>query len=180
MVLPINQVQHQLFEFFMGAGVLLLSSPAPEKFQLAHPNEGRGDTCGDGNRLRNELVGIQGMGARRVPGAPYSLCFRNIEAQRPGGRHTQCVHVLLGQEFTNAGTQDRTAITTTAIRRLSATLELHFPALTVQNSFQNRNGATVAIAVAGLERALLGVFGAVDGKCIATGPADFAHGRRHL
>jgi hypothetical protein len=38
-ILPINQVQYQLLEFFKRTGMLLLSGPATKEFKLAHPNE---------------------------------------------------------------------------------------------------------------------------------------------
>ena len=60
-VLPINQVQHQLFELFDRSRVLLFSGPATKEFKLANPDEGRRNAGGNGNRLRNELVGIPGM-----------------------------------------------------------------------------------------------------------------------
>ncbi len=87
--------------------------------------------------------------------------------------------MLLRQEFTNAGTQNGAAIATATIRGLPATLELHFPAPTVENGFEYRNGTTVSVAVAGLKRALLGVFVAVDGKRVARGPAQFSHRLRY-
>src|SRR5690606_6271068 len=43
-----------------------------------------------------------------------------------------------------------------------------------------RNRATITVPVTSLKRALLDVFGAVDGKSIARGPTNLAHRLRNL
>jgi len=88
--------------------------------------------------------------------------------------------VLLCQKLPHTGTQHGATIRAAAVWRPTATFELHLPASTLDNRLKHGNGTTVAIAVAGLERTLLGVLGAEDGKSVATGPTHLAHRLRNL
>ena len=90
------------------------------------------------------------------------------------------MHVLLSQELANTRAQHSATVCATAIGCATATFELHFPALIVDDGLKHRNGTAIAIAVAGLEWALLDVFSAVDRQCVARRPADLAHRRWHL
>ena len=88
--------------------------------------------------------------------------------------------MLLCQELPNTRPQDGATVRATAVWCAAATFQLHFPAATVDDGLKHGNCATVAISVAGLEWALLVVFGAEDGKCVPTCPTDVAHRRRNL
>ncbi len=85
--------------------------------------------------------------------------------------------MLLCQKLPDTRAQNGATVRAAAIRRAAATFQLHFPAPSIDHSLKHGNGAAVAITVAGLERALLGVFSAEDGKCVATGPTHLAHRR---
>ena len=90
------------------------------------------------------------------------------------------MHVLLCQELPDTRPQDGATVRSAAVWRPAATFQLHFPASTVDDCLKHGNCATVTVSVAGLERALLVVFGAEDGNCVPTRPTDLPHRLRNV
>ena len=65
------------------------------------------------------------------------------------------MHVFLCQKLPNTRAQNGATIRTAAVWCPTTSFKLHFPTLTIDNRFKHGNCATIAISIAGLERALL-------------------------
>ena len=85
------------------------------------------------------------------------------------------MHELLGQKLAHAGAQHGATIGPAAVGRGAAALELHLPAVALEQALDHGNGPAIAIAIAGAKRALLDIFRAVDREGIAGCPAPGPH-----
>ena len=153
----------------------LAAGAAGEQLQLAHPQKRWRHAGGDRRRVVHQDVGIERPGVRGVPGPAHGFGPRHIQRQGAGGGNPQGVHELLRQKLAHAGAEHGAAIGAAAVGRGATALELHLPALAVEDAFEHGNGPAIAVAVAGAERALLDVFGPVDREGIPGGPAERPH-----
>ena len=127
-VVAIDQVLNDQGQFLHRFGMGVGPHPSGEQFDLPHPQKRRGHPGADRRGVIRHHIRFVAAGVLCVPGAAHRFLVRHVQRQRAGAGHPQGLHEVLSQKFPNAGTQHGTTISTAAVGRRAAALELHFPA----------------------------------------------------